>query len=180
MTVGVYTYGSAVGVGSYVGYMPGTERHFTEATTPSLDTVNDVLDQVASEMHLALAESGYSVDLAATVLADAPRAHAFLAQCNNLGCAARVLMTMPYEADPDSESRPNFAKLYKDQLAKIEGSGLESLGITKPSTAIGNLRMSNPGQFNSDGTTKDPMFWRGQFTPPGLRVDPEPEYGRRG
>ena len=36
---------------------------------------SDGLDEVASEMHLALAESGYNVDLAATVLADAPLAH---------------------------------------------------------------------------------------------------------
>ena len=178
MSVGLYTYGSAAGVVRYIGYMPGTERHFTEATTPSLETVEGVLDQVASEMHLALAENGYTVSLAATVLADAPLAHAFLAQCNNLGCAARVLMTMPYEADPDSETRPNFAKLYKDQLAKIEGAGLGVLGLVQPSTAVGNLRMSNPGQFHSDGTTKKPLFWRDQFAPPGMTVDPDPIYYR--
>ena len=167
MSVDTYTYGSADGVGRYVGYMPGTERHFTEATVPSLDTVEGILDQVASEIHLQLADNGYQIDLAADVLADAPHAHAFLAQCNNLGAAARVLMTMPYEADPDSETRPNFAKLYKDQIAKIEGGGLEGLGLVRPSTLAGNLRMSNTGQFNTDGSTKKPLFWRGQFSPPG-------------
>ena len=174
--VGEKTYGTAPGVSRYVGYMPGTERHFTDATVPSLASVNDILDQVAAEIHLELAVNGYQIDTAATVLADAPMAHAFLAQCNNLGAAARVLMTMPLEADPDSEIRPNFSKIYKDQLAKIEGGGLEALLLVRPSTTSGNLRMSNTGQKDAAGTDKKSLFWLGQFMPPGLRIEEETRY----
>ena len=170
MSLGLYTYGSVAGVVVYVGYMPGgQERHFTESTVPSESTVESILDQVASEINLLLADNGYQIDLAATVLADAPRAYDFLAQVNNLGAAARVLMTMPMDIDPDIDTRPSFAAMYKDQLKKFEGGGLETMGLIRPSNLAGNLRMANTGQFNADGTTKLPLFHRGQFAPPGLR-----------
>ena len=171
MTVGTYTYGSAAGVAQYVGYMPGAERHFTDATLPTLTTVELMLDQIASEINLKLAEAGYTITLAATVLADAPQAHAYLKQCNEVGAAARVLMTMPLEADPDSETRPNFAAIYKTQLKGIDGSGLESLGLVRSSGASGNLRMVRTGQTDSAGVKRKPLFWIGQFAPTGLREE---------
>ena len=176
MSLGDFTYGSVAGVAVYVGYMPGSqERHFTEATVPSSATVESILDQVAAEINLLLADNGYQLDKAEDVLSAAPRAHDFLAQVNNLGAAARVLMTMPMDIDPDIDTRPSFSAMYKNQLTKFEGGGLETMGLIRPSNLSGNLRMANTGQFNSDGTTKKPLFWRGQFAPTGLRED-DPRY----
>lgn len=169
MAVDTYTYGEVVGIGRLVGYLPGVEdRLFSEATVPSTTNVELLLDTVATEIQSYLAKNGYPVDPAATVEADAPRAFAFLRATNEIGAAALLLQTFPYEADPDSESRPNWDKLYRQRLDLIDDKALDNLGLTASVSQSSNLRSGS--WKDGDGNVKKPLFERAQFDYPSSRT----------
>lgn len=172
MAVDTYTYGSVASVERIVGDIVDG-RKFGSTTVPSLAQVEAGLDEAASMMHLALAAAGYPVDLAATVLSDAPRAHAFLATVNSVGGAAIALDYAPAEAVvPQGEeigqtrSQRLWARFNRG-IKALEGEGLDALGLTKGSTVADKLVVGS--YLNSDGKKKLPLFKRGGLDFPNTR-----------
>ncbi len=178
MAVGVYTYGSVARVQSLVGDVVAS-RTFGTGTVPTLVEVELFLDDIASQIHAAMAEGGYTVPTAAVLTTSAPRAAGWLGMLNSLGACALVLQSLPYEAQaaalPDAPpSRGNwFQRRFEDGLKRIaEGNFLATLGLTR--TGRYDAIFAG-GQEDEDGNEKLPFFKRGMDDYPGSRslVDSE-------
>lgn len=87
------TYGSVAGVEMLVGDIVSS-RTFTDTTTPSFNTVQDLIFGIAAEINVELRQNGYFAPVRA---ADFPIAYEYLVHANNAGASARVLSTMPME-----------------------------------------------------------------------------------
>ena len=166
MAVGTYTYGTVAGVEQRVGWVVD-DRTFATGTTPTLTEVEGILDQVASEIHRALAESGYPVSTKTTVTTDAPRAATWLTSLNEDGAASRVMMMSPYEAMPDSENRPPYETKFKNGLKAIAGIFLEQLGLSRE-RALSAYLVSGSYKTTT-GNVKKPLFKRDTFDYPSSR-----------
>ena len=166
MAVGDSTYGTVAGVQVLVGWM--VDGHaFSESTTPTTAQVEALLDDTAATIHMKMSAAGYTVDTKAVIEAAAPRAAQWLGHVNNVGAAAAVMSTSPFEADPDSSQRPAFDKRFKELLGMIGTDGLEGLGLSKSTDSSSHL---DSGSYQTaDGADKLPMFWRGMWDFPQSR-----------
>ena len=172
MAVGTNTYGTVAKVEALVGDVVAS-RLFTTGTVPTLAQVEAFLDDIASELHGALAQGGYAVQTKTNLTTNAPRAVDWLSLLNAYGACALVLQTLPYEAQaaalPDAPpSRGNwFRKRYEDGLERIRKENfLAVLGLTRTK----RYDMVYAGsQENEDGEEKLPLFTRGMDDYPGSR-----------
>lgn len=172
MAVGANTYGTVARVEALVGDVVAS-RTFGTGTIPTLVQVELLLDDVAAELHAALAEGGWPIQTLANLTINAPRAVNWLALLNVYGACALVLQSLPYEAQasalPDAPpSRGNwFRKRFEDGIERIRtGNFLASMGLTR----TGRLEKIYAGsQENADGETKLPLFTRGMDDYPGSR-----------
>ncbi len=178
MTLGSYTYGTVARVEALAGDVVAS-RTFGTGTTPTLAQVETLLDDIASEMHMAMAAAGYTIPTSAEVTANAPRAAGWLALTNSYGACALVMQSLPYEAQtaalPDAPpSRGNwFRKRYEDGLKQIKGGVLATLGLSQ-STAVSELPYAGQ-RLDDDGNVKLPLFTRGMSDYPGSRELTETE-----
>lgn len=172
MALNDYTYSTTARVQALVGDL-AESRTFSTTTAPTLAEVETMQDDVASEIHAALAKEGYPVNTSSAVSTAAPRVHAFLRTINTYGAAALILMTMPSEstspeAEESSTSRANvYRKRYTDGLKQIAGPTIERLGLARTTTRTTNFRAVQ--RLNSDGDVKAPFFKRGQHDIAGSR-----------
>lgn len=168
MAVGEFTYGTTLGVQTKAGWVvPG--RDFSDTTTPTTTEVNTLLDQLCSDIHAKLAEAGYPIDTKVDVLANAPRAVAWLEYLNEAGVAAALIQQFAIAGDPEAVGNPAefWLSRYKDGLKMIAGSFLESMGLTR--TRDLSAPLVGTWYKDGDGNVKKPLFKRGQFDYPSSR-----------
>lgn len=171
MAVAATTYGTVAKVEALVGDVVAS-RTFTSGTVPTLAQAESFLDDIASQIHAAMAEGGYTPPTATVLSIDAPRASGWLSLLNVQGACALVLQSLPYEAQaaalPDAPpSRGNwFQKRFEDGLEQVRGNFLLFLGLSRS----GRLDKVFAGaQEDSDGNTKLPLFKRGMDDYPSSR-----------
>ena len=158
MAVDTYTYGTVDGVQALVGDA-AADRTFATFTVPSDTEVEGFLDDIASELHAALAEAGYPVELAATLLASYPRVYRVLHYANNVGTAAYLVDSFSGEAIASPDDLQTVAtrtqrlyRRYNRLLKNIKGNALERLGL---------VRSTKVGAGMATSVTSDPRFFRG-------------------
>lgn len=148
-------------------------RSPSPATVPSVAEIERALDDIASEIHMALAEAGYAVETSATLNTDAPRVLEWLRHANSVGAALLVLESMPAEAvTPEDEQgvqtrAQRLFSRYKRLMAMIPGRALEQFGLTKARKLTQGLYVGS--HLDSDGNTKLPLFKRGMTSFVGTR-----------
>lgn len=172
MAVGDFTYGTVARVQALVGDVVAA-RTFGTGTFPTLVQVEGFLDDVASELHAALADGGWPIQTLTNLTTNAPRAVGWLAALNAFGACALVLQSLPYEAQasalPDAPpSRGNwFRKRFEDGLDRIrKGNFLAIMGLARTNRID---RIFAGSQENADGEIKLPFFSRGMDDDPGSR-----------
>lgn len=168
MAVKATTYGTVLGVEKYIGHIVD-KRKFTSETSPSVEQVEAFIDEVASDIHIRLTEAGYDVLTKAALIIAAPRVADWLEQLNNIGAVARVLRSMPYEADPDSETRPSFQAMFEKMCKMMASTTLEDLGLTSSGVSPSSEMLGSGSYDDSDGNVKLPVFKRGMFDFPGTQ-----------
>ena len=172
MAVDTHSYGDVATIERTIGDLVAG-RKFSVVSFPTLAQVEAAIDDAASMMHVAMAEGGYTIDLAATVLADAPRAHQYLAMINNVGGAYVALDYFPGEAQVPqgqdlAQSRSGrYWMRFAAGLKRFQGDGLNALGITKDTTSASKLTVGS--YLDSNGLVKVPFFVRGATDFPGTR-----------
>jgi len=166
MAIDSYSYGTEEGVEVKAGWVvPG--RDFDGTTTPTDAEVHNIIDLIASEIHMALAEAGYPIDTKADVTTDAPRAVKWLEQLNEMGAASDIIQNFAIAGDPETGERPSgyWKSRYEAGLKRIAGGALDFMGLTRTRTLSSNL--VGTWYKNTDGQVKLPFFKRGQFDYPG-------------
>lgn len=144
-------------------------REFDETTTPSLDQVEEELDNAAADLNRELDQVGYTVPV---VEADWPTAFKFLKAANAYGAAAVLLSTVPSEGyDPVEEvetTTPTRAQTYANKFK----SALKAIRENRIRAARRKARLADVfagSQEDDDGNTKNPIFTRGMDDYPGRR-----------
>lgn len=168
MAIDSYSYGTSAGVTQKAGWVV-PDRTFASGSTPSDTEVHNIIDLVASEIHMAMAEAGYPRDTKDDVTISAPRAVKWLEQLNEMGAAADIIQNFGIAGDPENNERPSgyWRKRYEDGLKLINGSALERMGLAR--TKDLSVNMVGTWYKNTDGERKKPLFKRGQFDYPSSR-----------
>lgn len=172
MAVDSYTYGVVAGLQRRVGWMVPDKR-FSANTSPTLGEVEQILDQVASRIHMQLQQHGYPVNTYAEVLALSAPAARWLRWLNEVGAAGELTQMFPMEAMPDYDTsrfghgRPSYSSDFKRGLQQIGTNALERLGLTKETESSSDLVCGSC--TTTDGETKKPIFTRGMYDYPGTR-----------
>ena len=173
MTVSSYCYGTVAGVQQKVGWVVPS-RTFSASTVPTTTEVENILDQIAAEIHAKLTEAGYPVSTAAAVLAAAPRVSDWLEMLNEAGACAEIVMSFAIAGDSQSGAdypASYWRKRYQDGLKMIPGRFLNDLGLTRTSELSEHLVSGST--YDTDGNEKLPLFKRKMWQVPGSDVDSE-------
>lgn len=172
MAVGAYCYGTVAGVQQKVGWVVPA-RTFGASTMPTTTEVENILDQIAAEIHAKLVEAGYPASTTATVLANAPRVSKWLEQLNEAGACAEIVMSFAIAGDPESGGNPSgyWKDRYERGLEMIAGRFLNDLGLTRTNALSAHLVSGST--YDTDGNEKHALFKRKLFEVPGATVDSE-------
>lgn len=167
MTVGTYTYGTTDGLHRKVGWVIPSRAAFGVSTTPTLTQAEAILDEVAAEIHAALAEAGYPVSTKTVVAAAAPRAAAWLTGLNEAGASAVVLAGFITALDPETEKTPEgfWEARYKAGKKMINGAFLDNLGLSRERELSALLVCTSIE--DESGVEKEPLFKRDMWQYPG-------------
>ena len=166
MAIDSYSYGTEAGCEQKAGWVV-PDRDFDSASVPSDTEVHNIIDTVAAEIHIALAEAGYPIQTKADVTTNAPRAVKWLEQLNELGAAADIIQNFGIAGDPEDNSRPSgyWRKRFEDGLKRIRGGALDHLGLSRVRDLSEYL--VGTSYKDTDGNVKKPFFKRGMFDAPG-------------
>jgi len=173
MTVSAYSYGTVALVQARIGWVVPEHADFGKTTTPSLSQVEDVLNQIAAEIHVKMMEAGYPADTKAAITISAPRAVPWLERLNVAGACADLLQGFPVANDEEGGSSPEktWRKIYENGLKLISGIALEKMGLTKAASTTGQMVCTSV--YDSNGDKKDPLFKREMFSPMNVEVEDE-------
>lgn len=170
MAVNSYSYGTVDGVYRRVGWLTEGRAYFAGDTRPSLEEVEQTLDNIASEIHMNLATAGYPVNTNAALTTDSARVQGWLKALNEDGAAAALCQMNPIAGNPESgENNPSafWSSKYKNGLKLITQGGLDALGLSRTTT---NADMIYSGSSeDDDGNEKLPIFTRGMTDFPSSR-----------
>jgi len=173
MAVDVYSYGTTTGVQQKVGWVVPA-RTFSGTTVPTTTEVENIIDQIAAEIHAKLAEAGYPVSTKAVVLANAPHACKWLEMLNESGACAEIVMSFAVAGDPESAANTPasyWKSRYKDGKDLIMGRFLNDLGLTRTNALSSHLVSGST--YDTDGNLKAPFFKKRMWEVPGETADEE-------
>ena len=169
MAVGSYSYGTVAGVQQKVGWVVPA-RTFGASTVPTTIEVENIIDQIAAEIHAKLVDAGYPVNTAAAVLVSAPRVSKWLEMLNEAGACAEIVMSFAIAGDPESSSNPSsyWKRRYEEGKKMIAGRFLNDLGLTRTNALSSHLVSTST--LDEDGNEKHALFTRKMFEVPGETV----------
>jgi len=173
MAVDAYSYGTVSGVQQRVGWVVPA-RTFSASTIPTTTEVENILDQIASEIHAKLTEAGYPVDTKAVVTVSAPRAVKWLERLNEAGACAEIVMSFAVAGDPESAANTPasfYKSQYKEGKEMIVGRFLNDLGLTRTNALSSHLVSTS--YEDSEGVVKLPFFTKRMWEVPGETVEEE-------
>jgi len=163
-------YGTVVRVQAQIGDIVDN-RQFTKSTQPSLDEVEQAINDIGASINLELKQQGYTVPV---VLADDKQAFNFLAFANTSGASAAILSYQPFEAGPGGFSqfsddaitsrRNYYQSILKRAFELIRDNEL-------PAARDVNIfaNVVSGSRLDDEGNVKLPLFTRGMFDNPGSR-----------
>lgn len=170
MALDANTYGTLIRVQNMIGDIV-TDRQFSGSTNPSIEKVENALDDIADTINMELKQQDYTVPV---TLADDPEAFKFLRFANSAGAAAALLSFQPFEAGPggfsagsgDSiTSRRNYLQsVFKKALETIRA---DELPASRATGLFANIVAGS--REDDDGNIKQPIFTRDIFDIPGGR-----------
>ncbi len=169
MAEDAYTYGVVAGVELRAGWAVAS-RTFGASTIPTTTQVEGVLDQVASRIHMKLAQLGYPLKTKTDLTTVSAILARWLAALNEDGAAAEILMTYATARDPETgENHPasHYTRLYSEGMKMIGGSFLSDLGLTKDRES--SRQLIGTSVKDVDGNYKYPTFKRTMLDYPGAR-----------
>ena len=170
MAVGAYSYGTVAGVQQKVGWVVPA-RTFSASTVPTTTEVENIIDQIAAEIHAKLVDAGYPATTAALVLSGAPRVAKWLEMLNEAGACAEIVMSFAIAGDSQSGAdypASYWKNRYKDGLKMIAGRFLSDLGLTRTNALSAHLVSGST--YDEDGNLKHALFTRKMFEVPGETV----------
>lgn len=150
------------------------ERHlvkggtFDSNSTPSLEQLEEALDETEGEMFAWLASCGFS-----TSIADYPdAAKKYLAWFAALGTAYRLELSHPgIQSNPRGNSRWKVLKDEYEGLLKVcEGPALDRLGVTRSVEALSvitGVSVDDKSTLEEDTDAVQPAFTREMMRHPG-------------
>ncbi len=167
-------YGSVAGTAKYVRHLTN-DGEFDDDTRPTLDDVEEMLDESSAILNGWLSQNNYTVPVTAE------RALAALSRYANLGAAglAELAQRSAGYSETDQNRRENkfLAEFYKAEKF-IAGGGLDGLGIS-PGTIPTPLAGFSIGGRTRGGLALRPMFTRRSFGNDPTSESPptaEPDY----
>ena len=173
MSVNDYTYGTVTGIQAKMGWVVPT-RVFSGNTVPTVSQVENILDQIASEIHAKLTEAGYPVSTKVIVTSNAPRAVKWLEMLNEAGACAEIAMSFAIAGDSQSGAdypASYWKNRYKEGKEMIMGRFLNDLGLTRTNALSSHLVSTS--YEDTDGVVKEPFFKKRMWEVPGESVDEE-------
>jgi len=160
------SYGNTTGIERLVGDM-FVGRAITSTTVPTTLQVDLAIDDIASEINVALAANGYTAPLST---ADDPIEHRYLESINNYGAAAMLLGTIPMTAiapgleDAGTNRMEMYQAFFNRGITKINDKKI------KATKSRGRLAAIMAGsQSDTDGNRKLPLFKRDADNFPSTR-----------
>ena len=160
------SYGSSTGIERLVGDIV-VSRDFTATSVPTSDQVDLIIDDIASEINVALAANAYTVPVST---ADDPIVHRWLESINNYGAAAMVLGTLPMTAIAPGQEDVGVNRM--EMYQAFFNRGMTRIADKKVAAARTRGRLGAVfagSQEDSDGERKTPIFTRGMDRTPGTR-----------
>lgn len=164
-----FTYGSVAGVEGLIGDIV-LNRVFTDTTFPSVQTVQNLLDAVASELNVELKQSGYQ---APVVASSDPVAYRLLMHTNDAGAAAKTLGTLPLETynppglgSPSNSRMSLFENTYLQALDRIRR---QELPATRDAGWVSQFKSGSYKDLDT-GEIKKAIFTRAMTDFPGTVV----------
>ncbi len=169
MAIGANTYAGHEDVERLIGDIV-KDRTFDETTVPSLDQVEDELDNAAADLNRELDQVGYTVPVDETNYATA---YSYLKAANAYGAAAVLLSTVPSEGydpteeveSPATDRATTYGNKFKSALKAIRENRLRAGRRTR---RLGNLAAGSA--VDDEGNEKDPIFTRREDSYPGIDV----------
>jgi len=161
------SYGNTTGVERLVGDI-FVSRTITSTTVPTTLQVDLTIDDIASEINVALAANGYTAPLST---ANDPIVHRWLEAINNYGAAAMLLGSIPMTAiapgleDAGTNRMELYQSFFNRGMTRIVDKKI------KASKSRGRLAAVMSGsQSDTDGNRKLPMFTRDADNFPSTRT----------
>lgn len=173
MAVDADSYGTVARVEAIVGDIAANAtdpREFATTTIPTLEQVEGFIDDVASELNVALINAGYTSPV---VVGTDKAAFNYLRHANSCGAVLLVLDSLPLDAyetpnpgGPPTGRRGHCQNVYLAALRIIEQERLTADRATG-GTHLSDLKVGSA--TDSDGNTNKPIFKRGDTDYPSSR-----------
>ena len=161
------SYGNTTGVECLVGDIV-LNRAFSITTVPTLLQVEQSIDDIGSDLNVALSANGYSVPVST---ADNSIVHRWLEGINNYGAAALVLGSLPMTAiapgqeDAGTNRMEMYQAFFNRAITRIDEKKV------KTGRSRGRLAAVMSGsQSDTDGNRKLPLFTRDSDNFPSTRT----------
>lgn len=151
---------------------------FSAAGTPTLERVEDWIDQAYYSLQMELSKEGYSI----SVPASATAALGFLEKLNVYGAIIQVELAHPISSrsGEGNERYEEYAAQYRDGIAILASDALEELGATRSTAlsalvSLGGVSKSRKQVPYEDTDAVQPRFRRGFGRNPAVSfVESEP------
>lgn len=165
MAVDENTYGTLNNMQTKVGWVVD-HRKFSNDTDPKRAEVETMLDQKASEIHMALQEAGYPIKTKAWLTTNAPRVATWLERLNEAGAAADIVNMFAVAGDTETDRTPGgyWNRQWERGLKQIKGTALTRMDLARENE-LSSLLVCTSVE-DEDGNEKEPFFTRKTFEYP--------------
>lgn len=144
---------------------------FSEVSIPSLDRVEQWIDEAYYEIQAHLSKAGYSTTITATAVLG------FLEKLNVYGAVMQVELSHPVTSRSGEENSryAAYARQYKDGLAILDTDALEEMGATRSEALskfveVGGRSISRKSVAQDDSDAVQPRFPRRFGRNPAISV----------